>query len=76
MPVLGCGVTARDLADAIALIQEHVCRGAPLPDLLSVVEDVELTDLDAGHVLPNIGFPEFRGVWFPAIPLPGVPTPT
>jgi hypothetical protein len=30
-----------------------------------VVEDVDVSQLDAGHVLPNMGDPTLRGVWFP-----------
>ena len=65
------GVTAIDLADALALIERwrggvtpHSMRpfGAPV----NVVEDVDVSTLDAGHVLPNMLPPHWRGVWYPA----------
>jgi hypothetical protein len=32
-----------------------------------LVEDVNVSELDAGRVLPNIGDPTVRGVWFPRL---------
>jgi hypothetical protein len=32
---------------------------------LHVTEDVDIQTLDQGHVLPNMGVPSERGVWFP-----------
>jgi hypothetical protein len=34
-------------------------------EVLEVVEDVDVRDLDQGHVVPNIGPVNFRGVWYP-----------
>ena len=62
---LGCGVTAYDLSDALALLQETVFSGGPLPDVAEVTEDVDVSTLDPGHVLPNMRPPVARGVWFP-----------
>ena len=62
-----CGVTAFTLDDALFLVSKQVCSGRPLPPVQSVIEDVNLSTLDRGHVLPNIGVPVFRGVWFPNI---------
>jgi hypothetical protein len=30
-----------------------------------VIEDVDVTTLDANHVLPNMMPPSVRGVWYP-----------
>jgi hypothetical protein len=34
-------------------------------EALEVVEDVDIRDLDQGHVVPNMGPVNFRGVWYP-----------
>lgn len=61
---LGCGVTAFDLHDARRLLEERVFRGEA-PPIASVTEDVDVSSLDPGHVLPNMLPPNHRGVWFP-----------
>ncbi|MCP3097663.1 hypothetical protein LZ198_02100 [Myxococcus sp. K15C18031901] len=62
---LGCGVSARDAEDAMVLLRERVFQGSDLPRVLRLVEDVDVSTLDAGHVLPNLGDVRERGVWFP-----------
>lgn len=62
--VLGCGVTAFTREDALHLLATHVFRG-PIPPILSVTEDIDVSTLDAGHVLPNMHEPASRGVWYP-----------
>ena len=63
--VLGCGVTAFDLDDAIALLERDVFKG-PMPvRIASSIEDVDVRTLDPGHVIPNMLPPDRRGVWFP-----------
>lgn len=62
----GCGVTARDLDDALGLVQEVLLLGESLPPLLSMTADVDVSSLDARTVLPHIGTPVWSGVWFPA----------
>jgi hypothetical protein len=64
---LGCGVTAVDQADAERLLVSGVFSGRPLPAVEAVVEDVDVNDVDAGPVLPNMGDPSVRGVWFPRV---------
>jgi hypothetical protein len=60
-----CGVTAWDLEDALALVRRTVFEGNALPVIESVVEDVDVSTLDSGHVLPNMLPPHERGVWYP-----------
>jgi hypothetical protein len=64
---LGCGVTAVDRADAERLLVDGPFRGKPLPPVERIIEDVDVGELDAGHVLPNIGDVTQRGVWFPRL---------
>jgi hypothetical protein len=62
---LGSGVTAADLADAQRLLVEGPFREGALRPVERLVEDVDVSELDAGHVIPNMGDPTLRGVWFP-----------
>jgi hypothetical protein len=64
-PGYGCGVTAHDRADAERLLRQVVFNEAAVPPTRKVVEDVDVSALDAGHVLPNMDAPTSRGVWFP-----------
>jgi hypothetical protein len=61
---LGCGVTAFDIDDAMLLIRRA------FPDLslqtpLDVTENIDVSTLDAGHVVPNMGNIFVRGIWWP-----------
>jgi hypothetical protein len=62
---LGVGVTAFGRDDALALVRERVFESSELPRLAAVVEDVDVSSLDPGHVLPNMEPPIGRGIWFP-----------
>jgi hypothetical protein len=64
----GCGVTAYSIEDALRLVSDAL--GIPeLPAVVSVVENVDVSTLDANHILPNIGLTVCRGVWYPALNL-------
>lgn len=58
---LGCGVTAYNHDDALALINVP----ATGLEIDRVIENVQVDSLDPGHVRPNIGDVSQRGVWFP-----------
>jgi hypothetical protein len=60
----GVGVTAIDRKDAEALLQQRVFGGAS-PPIRDCIEDVDVSTLDPGHILPNMEPPNERGVWFP-----------
>jgi hypothetical protein len=62
---LGFGVTAHSLEDAEALLAAagYVAQRDYEPSL--VVEDVDIRGLDQDHVVPNMGPPAIRGVWYP-----------
>jgi hypothetical protein len=62
---LGCGITAFNKDDAIVLLRERVFAGREMPTIAEVTEDVDISTLDRGHVLPNMGVVGIRGVWFP-----------
>jgi hypothetical protein len=63
--LMGCGVTAVDEADAIRILKNRVFGSDLLPEIKTTVTDVDMSKLDQHHVLPNIGDPTTRGVWFP-----------
>jgi len=62
---MGCGVTAYDEEDALRLIQERIFQEKPLPPVQKIDTDIDLSTLDPSHILPNIGVPIRRGIWFP-----------
>lgn len=62
---LGCGVTAYDYDDATRILEERIFRGQPVAEIADYVEDIDVSTLDPGHVLPNMRSPHERGVWFP-----------
>ena len=61
----GCGISAYDYDDAIKLLKEKVFVDIELPSIKKIIEDVDVSTLDTGHVLPNMGNVAVRGVWFP-----------
>ena len=62
-----CGVTAFDEEDAMLLLRSEVFKNKPLPPIIDLVPNVDVSTLDSGHVLPNIGDVTRRGVWFPSL---------
>ena len=62
---LGCGVTAHNREDAIALLEERVFCDQPMRPIVEVLDDVSLSQLDHKHVRPNLGNHLERGIWFP-----------
>jgi hypothetical protein len=61
----GCGVTAYDRADALNILQATVFAETSMPEIVEVIEDVDVRTLDQGHVIPKMGVVVERGVWFP-----------
>lgn len=61
----GCGLSAYNYDDAIVLLKEKVFESSELPPIENMIEDVDVSTLDSGHVLPNMGDVTVRGVWFP-----------
>ena len=59
------GVTAFSEEDALAILAHVVFPGQAMPDVLEVRADVDVRDLDQGHVIPNMGPPNWRGICYP-----------
>ncbi|MEZ5344751.1 MAG: hypothetical protein R2681_04255 [Pyrinomonadaceae bacterium] len=60
----GIGVTAFSRADAEFLVKK-ADLSEQLKYVTEVIENVDIRNLDQGHVIPNMSPPNFRGVWFP-----------
>jgi hypothetical protein len=64
---LGIGVSAYSVEDAKHLLETTA------PDLIAdiepttVIEDVDIHTLDQNHVIPNMGPPTIRGIWYPRL---------
>lgn len=61
----GCDVTAHNYQDALAIMRDGLFHGQA-PPVKDSVEDVDISRLEAKHVLPNLGNVLVRGIWFPA----------
>ncbi len=64
---LGCGITAADEGEARIIFEQVVAPEHGHRRILSIIPDVDISSLDAGHVLPNMGSPITRGGWFPLL---------
>lgn len=64
---LGIGVTAWSLDEAASLATKAAQDLSWEFDGAQVVEDVDVRDLDQGHVIPNMGVVSWRGVWYPKL---------
>jgi hypothetical protein len=65
---MGLGVTAYSEPDARALLREQGF-GACLAEAkeVSVQQGVSIGNLNQGHVVPNMGPMQLRGVWYPCM---------
>lgn len=59
------GVTAFEYDDAMDILRKQVFRDTRMPEIESVVPDVDVSTLDPNHVLPNLGIAAARGIWYP-----------
>lgn len=62
---MGCGVTALDYNDAISIIKAKVFINQEIPNANKIIENIDISKLDTGHILPNMSSPNIRGIWFP-----------
>lgn len=63
----GCGVTAYSYLDAVQILRDQVFKDKPVPAIRTIIENVDISTLDTSHVLPNMGMPVRRGVWYPKL---------
>lgn len=64
---IGCGITAIDYADALEILNAKVFKYQGMPPIKKQIENVDIRDLDQGHVIPNMSVLTERGVWFPLV---------
>jgi hypothetical protein len=62
---LGIGVTSYTKEEALRLAQVVAAQHGWQFEPVEVVEDVDISQLDPRHVIPNMGVCSNRGVWFP-----------
>jgi hypothetical protein len=61
-----CGITAYSYEDAIHLLSKQAFEGRPISKIKRHTENIDLSTLDANHILPNIVRPpNLRGIWYP-----------
>lgn len=63
------GVTACFIDDAKKLINEANKTFRLKFEIIEIIENIDISTLDENHFLPNIGAPNFRGVWYPRMNL-------
>ena len=63
--LVGCGVSAYDRDDALDQLKTKVFVDQPIPNIRREMVDVDVSELDQNHVLPNMGLVAKRGIWFP-----------
>lgn len=63
---IGCGITAFDVSDAMALMHRCFPETEKLT-VKSIRENIPVSDLDQFHVVPNMGNVAVRGIWFPQL---------
>jgi hypothetical protein len=61
----GIGVTAYTEREARGLAEQAAEQHGLNFEVSEVVADVDIRNLDQEHVIPNMGPPNVRGVWFP-----------
>jgi hypothetical protein len=64
---LGIGVTAGSLVEARELAEDVRAEYYANAEIIDEIADIEVSSLDAKHVVPNLGFVVAYGVWFPAL---------
>jgi hypothetical protein len=62
--LMGIGVTAYSIEDALSILANE---GIEYDRIKGIVENIDVRELDQGHVMPNMGPPSFRGVWYPCL---------
>lgn len=62
--IMGCGITEASFDLAMDRVKK-IFDNRTVPPILSCIENVDISTLDASHVRPNMGSPSDRGIWFP-----------
>lgn len=60
------GVTAFTEEDALNLIKKYISNDKNWK-IVNIKKDISISELDHNHIIPNIGIPEVRGIWYPKV---------
>ena len=66
-PGYGIGITAYSRAKA-EILANKIASDFKWK-IMNVVENIDVSTLDQNHIIPNMGPPNFEGVWFPYLNL-------
>ncbi len=58
-------VTAWTFEDAVFLLETIIFKSGKLPPTNHVTDHIDVSTLDADHILPNVGVCTIRGIWYP-----------
>jgi hypothetical protein len=62
---IGCGVTAFDKEDTIKIMSDKIVISIKMPPFKKVLENVDISKLNQGNVIPNMKESIDRGIWYP-----------
>ncbi len=63
--ILGCGITAYNRDDVLLILKKNVFKKDSICNPILIIENVNISNLDQNHVIPNMLPSSNRGVWFP-----------
>jgi len=63
------GVTAFSVEDALCILADE---GVDRDLIKAIVENVDVRTLDQRSIIPNMGPPSFRGIWYPCLNIGGI----
>ncbi len=63
--IIGCGITTFDYSDALSILKTNIFKREEIPPIKHQIENVDISELDINHVIPNMGQSNIRGIWFP-----------
>jgi hypothetical protein len=63
----GFGITAFSEEDAKVLLTDIATTIGKDYEVLRIITDVDVHALDQNQVIPNMGSPSLRGVWYPLL---------
>jgi hypothetical protein len=65
----GCGITAYDYDDALHIMRYFLIQDKEMLRLGRVIENIDISTIEDMNIIPNLGVPVWRGVWYPAFNL-------
>lgn len=67
IPACGCcGITAFDYDDALKIMRLFILRDNEEPIFSRTVKNIDVSTIEDMNIIPNLGVPVWRGVWYPS----------